>query len=77
MRTFTLDKSRMPIMLKVTVLDETGNTIISNSYPAVHSVLDENILITTMNSVLNKRKLQILTTEEENSLKTLIKNNYS
>jgi hypothetical protein len=77
MRTFTLDKSRMPIMLKVTVLDETGNTIISNSYPAVQSVLDENILITTMNSVLNKRKLQILTTEEENSLKTLIKNNYS
>jgi hypothetical protein len=77
MRTFTLDKSRMPIMLKVTVLDETGNTIISNSYPAVQSVLDENVLITTMNSVLNKRKLQILTTEEENSLKTLIKNNYS
>ena len=77
MRTFTLDKSRMPIMLKVTVLDETGNTIISNGYPAVQSVLDENILITTMNSVLNKRKLQILTTEEENSLKTLIKNNYS
>jgi len=77
MRTFTLDKSRMPIMLKVTVLDETGNTIISNSYPAVQSVLDENILITTMNSVLSKRKLQILTTEEENSLKTLIKNNYS
>jgi len=64
-------------MLKVTVLDETGNTIISNSYPAVQSVLDENILITTMNSVLSKRKLQILTTEEENSLKTLIKNNYS
>ena len=64
-------------MLKVTVLDETGNTIISNNYPAVHSVLDDNILITTMNSVLNKRKLQILTTEEENSLKTLIKNNYS
>jgi len=77
MRTFTLDKSKMPIMLKVTVLDETGNTIISNSYPAVQSVLDENILITTMNSVLNKRKLQTLTTEEENSLKTLIKNNYS
>jgi hypothetical protein len=77
MRTFTLDKSKMPILLKVTVLDETGNTIISNSYPAVHSVLDENILITTMNSVLNKRKLQILTTEEENSLKNLIKNNYS
>jgi hypothetical protein len=77
MRTFTLDKSRMPIMLKVTVLDETGNTIISNGYPAVHSVLDENVLITSMNSVLNKRKLQILTTEEENSLKTLIKNNYS
>jgi hypothetical protein len=77
MRTFTLDKSRMPIMLKVTVLDETGNTIISNGYPAVQSVLDENVLITSMNSVLNKRKLQILTTEEENSLKTLIKNNYS
>jgi len=77
MRTFTLDKSKMPTLLKVTVLDETGNTIISNSYPAVQSVLDENILITTMNSVLNKRKLQILTTEEENSLKTLIKNNYS
>lgn len=77
MRTFTLDKSKMPILLKVTVLDETGNTIISNTYPAVQSVLDENILITSMNSVLNKRKLQILTTEEENSLKTLIKNNYS
>jgi hypothetical protein len=77
MRTFTLDKSRMPIMLKVTVLDETGNTIISNGYPAVQSVLDENVLITSMNSVLNKRKLQILTTEEENSLKNLIKNNYS
>ena len=77
MRTFTLDKSRMPIMLKVTVLDETGNTIISNGYPAVQSVLDENVLITSMNSVLNKRKLQTLTTEEENSLKTLIKNNYS
>jgi hypothetical protein len=77
MRTFTLDKSKMPILLKVTVLDETGNTIISNSYPAVHSVLDDNILISNMNSVLSKRKLQILTTEEENSLKTLIKNNYS
>jgi len=77
MRTFTLDKSKMPILLKVTVLDETGNTIISNTYPAVHSVLDDNILITSMNSVLNKRKLQTLTTEEENSLKTLIKNNYS
>lgn len=77
MRTFTLDKSKMPIMLKVTVLDETGNTIISNGYPTVHAVLDENILISSMNSVLNKRKLQILTTEEENSLKTLIKNNYS
>ena len=64
-------------MLKVTVLDETGNTIISNGYPTVHAVLDENVLITSMNSVLNKRKLQILTTEEENSLKTLIKNNYS
>jgi hypothetical protein len=77
MRTFTLDKSKMPILLKVTVLDETGNTIISNSYPAVQSVLDDNILISSMNSVLSKRKLQILTTEEENSLKTLIKNNYS
>ena len=77
MRTFTLDKSKMPILLKVTVLDETGNTIISNTYPAVHSVLDDNILITSMNSVLNKRKLQTFTTEEENSLKTLIKNNYS
>jgi|688.fasta_scaffold2239257_1 hypothetical protein len=77
MRTFTLDKSKMPILLKVTVLDETGNTIISNSYPAVQSVLDENVLIPSMNSVLSKRKLQILTTEEENSLKTLIKNNYS
>jgi uncharacterized protein YnzC (UPF0291/DUF896 family) len=77
MRTFTLDKSKMPILLKVTVLDETGNTIISNTYPAVHSVLDDNILISNMNSVLNKRKLQTLTTEEENSLKTLIKNNYS
>ena len=77
MRTFTLDKSKMPILLKVTVLDETGNTIISNTYPAVQSVLDDNILISSMNSVLSKRKLQILTTEEENSLKTLIKNNYS
>ena len=59
MRTFTLDKSKMPILLKVTVLDETGNTIISNTYPAVQSVLDDNILISSMNSVLSKRKLQI------------------
>jgi hypothetical protein len=72
MRTFTLT-SNAPLSYKIFVLDENNQKVFALSYAARTSIKNESLLIDNMNSGLTERKLSVLTSEEENSLKLLVK----
>lgn len=72
MRTFTLT-SNAPTSYKVFVLNENKQKVFALSYAAKESIKNESLLIDNMNNGLTERKLNPLTTEEENSLKQLVK----
>lgn len=72
MRTFTLT-SNAPTSYKVFVLNENKQKVFALSYAAKESIKNESLLIDNMNNGLTERKLNLLTTEEENSLKQLVK----
>ena len=72
MRTFTLTLNA-PISYKVFILNENKQKVFALSYAAKESIKNESLLIDNMNNGLTERKLNPLTTEEENSLKQLVK----
>lgn len=72
MRKFTLN-SNAPFYYKIFVSDENNQKVFALSYAARESIKNESMLIDNMNSGLTERKLSVLTIDEENSLKQLVK----